>query len=210
MPLTSIGNITPYQRIYNVPPVLDHKRVFGCLCFVSTSKVNRSKFSPRASVSVFVGYPVTQKGYKILDVATQQISVSRDVVFYEHHFSHHILTSDSNSQYQNTFFLPLVTNLVDPHHDETPIFVDNPEQTSRYSETLEQNSTHTQEQPSNPSKPLEQTSSNADDVVTTASPVLRHLTRNRQPPSYLSSYKCNLGQLDQLQSKHWCNLVTLQ
>ncbi|KAL8116351.1 hypothetical protein AgCh_022740 [Apium graveolens] len=39
-------------------------------------------------------------------------------------------------------------------------------------------------------------------------PVVRHSTRHRQPPSYLSSYHCSLGHTDKLQTTHWCNLVT--
>lgn len=113
MPLSSIGNVTPYQRIHHQVPSHDNLRVFGCLCFVSTSKVDRSKFSPRSSISVFIGYPVTQKGYKVLDIATQQIYISRDVIFYEHYFPYHVLSSSSDPYYKNTFFLPLVTNPTD-------------------------------------------------------------------------------------------------
>lgn len=38
MPLTVLGGITPYEKFHGIKPKLDHLRVFGCLCFVSTLK----------------------------------------------------------------------------------------------------------------------------------------------------------------------------
>lgn len=63
---------TPYARLYRHSADYSSLKVFGCLCFVSTSPVNRSKFHPRALTSVFVGYPPRMKGYKLYDIENKR------------------------------------------------------------------------------------------------------------------------------------------
>lgn len=185
IPLVSIGNVTPYERVYKEPPILEHLRIFGCLCFVSTTKVNRSKLDHRASPSVFIGYPATQKGYKVLDLKSQQIQVSRDVIFHEQHFPYHMLSSQtSESQYHNAFFLPYFTASPSFYFDDdiaaqtSVVHTISPDQTNDSSSTSDHQ------------------------------PTLRQSTRVRQPPSYLSYYHCNSSQFDKLHFQYWCNLVT--
>lgn len=58
-------------------------KVFGCLCY---SKINRStkKFETRAIKGVFLGHAtLISKGYRILDIETLKIFISRDVIFHE-------------------------------------------------------------------------------------------------------------------------------
>ena len=43
-------------------------------------------FSPRGIPSVFLGYPSTQKGFKLLTLLTRNFFVSKDVTFHEHIF----------------------------------------------------------------------------------------------------------------------------
>lgn len=60
--------------------------VFGCLCFTTNYSVNKGKFESQASLGVFIGYLYRQKGYKIFDLQSHQIYVSRDVIFKENIF----------------------------------------------------------------------------------------------------------------------------
>ncbi|XP_019245187.1 PREDICTED: uncharacterized protein LOC109225050 [Nicotiana attenuata] len=46
-------------------------------------KIYGDKFEPRTTPHVFVGYPFGTKGYKVLNLATKRIHISRDVVFHE-------------------------------------------------------------------------------------------------------------------------------
>lgn len=63
-----------------------HLKPFGCLGYISTSKLHRDKFSSRAIPCVFIGYPYRKKAYKFLDIETKQIHISRDATFHEHIF----------------------------------------------------------------------------------------------------------------------------
>ena len=85
-PLTSLKNKTPFEVFHINKPNYNHLRSFGCLCFVSTLKKDRNKFSPRAKPCVFMGYPYGQKGYKVMDLDSGEIFTSRDITFHENIF----------------------------------------------------------------------------------------------------------------------------
>ncbi|PNY04279.1 peptide transporter PTR2 [Trifolium pratense] len=75
---------SPYQILYKELPDIQHIRIFGCLCFVSSLPVQRSKLDPRAHKAVFLGYKPGVKGYITLNLVTKVITVSRHVHFHEH------------------------------------------------------------------------------------------------------------------------------
>jgi hypothetical protein len=55
------------------------------------------KFDERSKSGIFVGYPFNQKGYRIYDMNTRKIYVSRDVQFYETMFPYQDLQSPSST-----------------------------------------------------------------------------------------------------------------
>ena len=89
-----LNNKTPYELLYK--KIVDYSsfHVFGCLAFASTLSASRTKFQPRARVCVFLGYPTGMKAYKLFDIQTKQIFVSRDVVFHEEVFPFHSVTAE--------------------------------------------------------------------------------------------------------------------
>lgn len=76
-----INNITLYQKLYNQVYGFSFLRSFGCLHFSSTLTINRTKFYPRAKSCILIGYPLGMKAYKLLDLTTRSIFISRDVTF---------------------------------------------------------------------------------------------------------------------------------
>nr|XP_009602039.1 uncharacterized protein LOC104097202 [Nicotiana tomentosiformis] len=85
LPTVVLDEKIPYELLYHTQPSLNHLRGFGCLCY-ATTLVHGNKFSARAKSAVHLGYSETQKGYKLLDLSTNQFLVCRDVVFKEHLF----------------------------------------------------------------------------------------------------------------------------
>ena len=69
----------------NIRLVSSHPpKIFGCSIFVNTNAQNKTKLDPRALKCLFLGYSLTQKGYKCYSPITKRFYVSMDVTFLEH------------------------------------------------------------------------------------------------------------------------------
>lgn len=82
-PSSVVHSLSPYQVLFGKEPDYSYLRPFGCLCFCSTLSRQRDKLSPRALPGIFLGYPLGQKGNKILNLQSGEMLVSRNMKFIE-------------------------------------------------------------------------------------------------------------------------------
>ncbi|XP_061347342.1 uncharacterized protein LOC133292872 [Gastrolobium bilobum] len=98
---------SPFELIHQQQPNLTHLRVFGSLCYPTTLQNNRTKYSPRARKSAFIGYRDATKGFILYDLSSHAIFVSRHVIFYENEFPFH---TTYQSDFHNHYILPFGRN----------------------------------------------------------------------------------------------------
>lgn len=134
MQLSSLGNMSPHEKLFGITN--HHLRAFGCLCYTYTLKEGRTKFQPQVDPCVFLDYPYSQKAYKLYNLNTKKIIISRDDIFHEHHFPFHfkdkspstrfylLVINNNHFTYYHTTFPPPPDSFPDnaPHtlHPSTP------------------------------------------------------------------------------------------
>ena len=176
MPLSSLGNISPYKRLYNIAPTNDHLKAFGCLCFMSTLQQGRKKFDARADPCVFIEYSFAQTAYKAYNMKIKKIYVSKDVIFHEHIFPYHL--HPTHNPIPLPFYLPIPTFL--------PTDIDYSHDPSTSSFPISPTSPPSSSTPNS----FPPTSSPPQALVPIVTP-LRCTSRPHNPPSYLQQYVCN-------------------
>ncbi|GKV12767.1 hypothetical protein SLEP1_g23879 [Rubroshorea leprosula] len=83
LPQATLGFISPFEKLWNIKPVVSHFRVFGSVCYVFAPKAQRTKFDKKAIRCIFLGYDDERKGWRCCDPNTGRCCVSRNVVFDE-------------------------------------------------------------------------------------------------------------------------------
>ncbi|KAG7559384.1 Ribonuclease H-like superfamily [Arabidopsis thaliana x Arabidopsis arenosa] len=81
-PTKILQDSSPFEVLNKNKPSINHLRVFGCVCFVLIGE-QRNKLDPKSVKGMFIGYSITQKGYKCYIPETRKVLVSRDVKFVE-------------------------------------------------------------------------------------------------------------------------------
>jgi hypothetical protein len=80
---TQVGLITPYELWFHKKPSVSHYRTFGTLAYVFIDKSLRTKFQPKGTAVIFVGYSDTSKGWCFWNPRTDTVLESSDVLFDE-------------------------------------------------------------------------------------------------------------------------------
>lgn len=124
-PTPLLDNKSHFEIPFKVPPKYSHLRTFECLCFAAT--LSRHKFDPCDRRCVFLGYPFGVKGYKLLDIDSNVVFLSRDVTIHEHVFPfHHYFStpsqpSPSMSPTSPLYFSPFFSDPLSDPCPTTPI-----------------------------------------------------------------------------------------
>ncbi|WZZ60344.1 hypothetical protein YC2023_060451 [Brassica napus] len=83
VPTKILKNLSPFEVLNKSKPVIDHLRVFGCVCYVMVPGEQRNKLEAKSTKAMFIGYSITQKGYNFYDHEARRVMVSREVKFVE-------------------------------------------------------------------------------------------------------------------------------
>ena len=199
-PTPLLNGLTPHDKLFSTPPNFTHLRVFGCLCYAHYKDRSKDKFSPRSRRCVFLGYPHGKKGWKVMDLESKKMIISRDVKFDENTFPFATSQSQSSSTPFPTIigsdwsWTSLACDNVTPFHELGGASVTPPH-------TRSSTDTETPLSPvSAPSPmPLSDTDAVHRDSLMTASdiaaPSLGRGHRVRKPPSHLHDYVCHTVQV---------------
>jgi hypothetical protein len=76
LPTKAISTSSPYFTLYGVAPSNEHLRVFGCARCLNLSANAAHKLAPQSARCIFLEYSANHKGYRCLDLITNNIVVS--------------------------------------------------------------------------------------------------------------------------------------
>ncbi|XP_034212972.1 uncharacterized protein LOC117625537 [Prunus dulcis] len=82
-PTKALDKKTPFEVYSGRKPGIKHLRVFGFLCYAHVPSQQRQKLDLASTRCVFLGYGSCEKGYRLYNIASGRVVISRDVVFNE-------------------------------------------------------------------------------------------------------------------------------
>ncbi|CAL2230001.1 unnamed protein product [Prunus armeniaca] len=82
-PTRALNVSTPFEEFSGRKPGIKHLRVFGSICYCHVPSQLRLKLDDSATKCIFVGYGKCEKGYRVYNLQTHKIVVSRSVIFDE-------------------------------------------------------------------------------------------------------------------------------
>ncbi|XP_019266534.1 PREDICTED: uncharacterized protein LOC109243968 [Nicotiana attenuata] len=156
LPSSVIDNKSPYERLYNKKPTLQHLKVISCLCYAEMVNQN-DKLMPRAKPSVHMGYVTGHKGYVLYDLIDKRFFVSRDVQFREDIFPFKNKQDNNKLLLHITDPIPQTTTLEDHMYSNQQEDSITPDTTQEFTQYFEPNSTEVVQTNNQQTSTLQQT-----------------------------------------------------
>lgn len=82
-PTVAVKDVTPQEAWSGIKPSVHHFRIWGCLAHAHVPRETRTKLDKRSVTCIFLGISEHTKGYRLFNVETDKLFISRDVVFAE-------------------------------------------------------------------------------------------------------------------------------
>ncbi|CAL8165494.1 unnamed protein product [Prunus armeniaca] len=82
-PTKALEKKTPFEAYSGRKPGIKHLRVFGSLCYAQIPEQQRQKLDQTSTRCVFLGYGNCEKGYRLYNLESGKVIISRDVIFNE-------------------------------------------------------------------------------------------------------------------------------
>lgn len=99
-PTHAVKGKTPEEAWTGCKPRISHLKVFGSLAYVWIPDAKRSNLDSNSQKLMFTGYSDNHKAYRLIDVDTDRLIFSRDVVFDEDQGPFQLSSSEQNSKDQ--------------------------------------------------------------------------------------------------------------
>lgn len=78
-PTKALENITSFEKFNGRKLGIKHLREFGSVCYSLIPGNLKHKLEETSGIGIFIGYGACEKGYRVLNLATQKVILSRDV-----------------------------------------------------------------------------------------------------------------------------------
>lgn len=79
LPTKALEFKTPYETGHRTKPIVSNLKFFGSICYTHVPSIKRDKLEHKANVRIFVGYSSSTKSYRVYDLKTNKLIVSRNV-----------------------------------------------------------------------------------------------------------------------------------
>jgi hypothetical protein len=120
-PRIFVKDKTPYEAWSDLKPEVTHFRIFGSRAWAQIPSEKRMALDPQSIECIFVRYPDSVKGYRLIDISSNQIIIECSVQF-EESVSH-----VPQQPHADTFILPVVQDDEHAHDDSSSDEISNSE-----------------------------------------------------------------------------------
>ncbi|CAI5482908.1 unnamed protein product [Closterium sp. Yama58-4] len=82
----TMPNVTPLEAWSGDKPNVSNLRTFGCICYYHVPDATRTKLEAKARVGMYLSHSLDHKGWRVWELESGKVVVSRDVSFFKSRF----------------------------------------------------------------------------------------------------------------------------